>query len=206
MLEIALPDYETELEQVAAIGTAGYCLGLGLRYGMPDYFLNRYPQSWTQEYEENNYIFGDPMVAWTFARKGSTRWSECSFPDPRNILKAAAKHGMVYGATFSTKVLSKRAFLSIARSDREATDSEMALLMSKLEIWASLFSGLKISLTNLETQALAAMHSGLKQSEAAESLGISVSALKLRLDGAQKKLGVKNTTSAVGRAVRMNLI
>ena len=57
-----------------------------------------------------------------------------------------------------------------------------------------------------ELQALAAMRDGLRQSEAAEKLQVSVSTLKARLDSAQKKLGAPNTLNAVVLAVRQNLI
>lgn len=206
MLEIAIPNHEAELAQLDTIGTSGFFLGFGLRFGQPDFFLNRYPKAWTDIYEEENYFFGDPVAVWTIAREGSMRWSQCGFPDLRGILKHAAEFGLVYGATFVTKIGSKRSFLSIARHDRKLTDDEMNLLMVKIESWAHLFTRARVALSETELEALKLMHSGLRQSEAADILGISVSGLKARLDSAQKKLGVRNTTSAVSQAVRMNLI
>ena len=206
MLEIAIPNYEAELEQLEAIGPAGFVMGFGLRYGQPDYFLNRYPKAWTDKYEANYYFFGDPVTAWTISREGSMRWTNCGFPDPRGIMAEAAKHGLKYGATFVTLTGSKRSFLSISRSDRELTDIEMDGLMLKLKGWAQMFTRAKVALSDTELEALKMMHSGLRQSEAAEQLGLSVSGLKARLDSAQKKLGARNTTSAVSQAVRMNLI
>ena len=78
--------------------------------------------------------------------------------------------------------------------------------MLKLKGWAQMFTRAKVALSETELEALKMMHSGLRQSEAAEQLGLSVSGLKARLDSAQKKLGARNTTSAVSQAVRMNLI
>lgn len=132
MLELAIPDHEAELERLHEIGTTGFFLGFGLRYGEPDFFLNRYPKVWTDIYEAENYFFGDPVAVWTIAREGMTRWSANRFPDPRGVMKAAAEHGLVYGATFVVKIRSKRSFLSLARPDRELSDDEMDLLMSKL--------------------------------------------------------------------------
>ncbi|WP_376744060.1 response regulator transcription factor [Paracoccus yeei] len=82
----------------------------------------------------------------------------------------------------------------------------MTLLMSKMKMWAQLFTRSRVALTDQELETLRLMHSGLRQSEAAELMSISVSGLKARLDSAQKKLGARNTTSAVSTAVRMNLI
>lgn len=206
MLEIAIPDYENQLEEIESIANAGFVMGFGLRFGQPDFFLNRYPKAWTDLYEEKNYFFGDPVAAWTIAREGSIRWSECGFPDIRGVLTEAQAFGMHYGATFVTVIAGKRSFLSVSRSDRELSDEEMTALMEKIRTWASLFVRAKIALTENELQALKTLHLGLKQGEAAQHLGISTSGLKARLDSAQKKLGVRNSTSAVSRAVRMNLI
>lgn len=206
MIEIAIPNFEAELRSLEEIGSAGFVMGFGLRYGQPDYFLNRYPKKWTDEYEAENYFFGDPVAVWTIAREGMVRWSAVSFPDIRRIMPAAAKHGLRYGATFVTKTGVKRSFLSLARPDRELTDDEMKMLMAKIESWAALFNRARVALTDGELEALKAIQSGLRQNEAAAQLGLSISGLKLRLEGAQKKLGVRTITRAVAQAVRMNLI
>ena len=57
MLEIAIPNHEAELQQLEAIGLSGYFLGFGLRFGQPDFFMNKYPDAWTKEYETENYFF-----------------------------------------------------------------------------------------------------------------------------------------------------
>lgn len=206
MLEIAIPNLTEELQVVEKIATCGFFLGMGVKYGPPDFFLNRYPRAWTDIYEERNYFFGDPIVSWTFMREGFTRWSEQSLYDPRDIMSHAAEFGLKFGATFTTKVAKKKYFLSVARTDRELTDSEMVALASKLESWANAFSGLKFALTDLEIAALRVVGDGLLHRDAAAQLGISVTALKLRLSNAQNKLGVRNTTAAIKRATRMNLI
>ena len=70
MLEIAIPNHEAELQQLEAIGLSGYFLGFGLRFGQPDFFMNKYPDAWTKEYETENYFFGDPVAVWTITREG----------------------------------------------------------------------------------------------------------------------------------------
>lgn len=86
MLEFVSSNHEEELAELEQIGNAGYILGLGLRFGKPDFLINRYPDSWTERYEQENYFFGDPMTVWTMARTGFIRWSECQLPDIRGVM------------------------------------------------------------------------------------------------------------------------
>ena len=206
MLDAFIPNSEDELRALERIAQSGFVIGFGLRFGQPDFFLNRYPDAWTALYEQENYFFGDPVAAWTITRTGSVRWTDVKFPDPRGIMTQAKKHGLKYGATFVTKIDSKRSFMSVARPDRELDDGEMMLLHSKLESWAKMFVRSKVSLTESELEALVSIRDGARQAEAAEKLEVSLSTLKQRLDSAQKKLGAPNALNAVARAVRQNLI
>lgn len=208
MLEFVSPNHEEELAEVEAIGNAGFILGLGLRFGKPDFLLNRYPDAWTKQYESENYFYGDPMTIWVMARTGCIRWSECSLPDIRNVMGEAKRHGLVYGATFVEMVKGKRSFLSIARNDRELTDREMEALSSRLRAWANMFTSYwkSIGLTATEIEALAAIKNGANQDDAAKSLNISRSALRQRLTTAQVKLRAPNSVSAVARAAQMGVI
>ena len=206
MISTFIPDSENELRVLSTYALSGFVIGFGLRYGQPDFFLNCYPEAWTALYERENFFFGDPVVAWTIARTGSTRWSDVQFPDMRGVMPEASKHGLKYGATFVTMIGRKRSFMSVARPDRELDDSEMLVLHGKLESWARMFVRSKVALTEGELQALVAIRDGARQSDAAAALQISLSTLKGRLDSAQKKLGASNTLSAVVMAVRQNLI
>lgn len=208
MLELVIPGYEQELKILEAIGNSGFILGLGLKFGKPDFALNRYPDAWTKKYEEENYFFGDPMVLWPMTKTGKIRWSEWPYPEGLNVMAEAAKHGLVYGATFAEVVAGKRSFLSIARYDRELSDGEMDLLMTKVSSWSSMFASYwkTIGLTPAEVSALESLKNGVGQDEAAQSLNISRSAFRQRLTSAQGKLRASNTTSAVARAVQMGLI
>ncbi|AUH34591.1 helix-turn-helix transcriptional regulator [Paracoccus tegillarcae] len=206
MLEAIIPNHEEELAEISALALTGYVMGFGLRFGRPDLIINRYPARWTQKYEEENYFFRDPLAVWTMARVGKTRWSEVSIPDPFDVLNEAAKFGLKYGATFVSKVDRKRSFMSMARPDREFTDAEMTMLSVKLDLWAHLFARSHVALSEKEVEALRMLRDGLTHHEASEKLDISVSALKLRLSGAQKKLGCRNTMTAVVKAVREGLI
>ncbi|MBU3031159.1 MULTISPECIES: helix-turn-helix transcriptional regulator [Paracoccus] len=206
MIEQAIPNHEEELARLAEIGTTGFVIGFGLRFGQPDFFLNRYPEAWTTKYEEENYFFGDPVAAWTIARTGAIRWSEITFPDIRNVMPEAAKHGLIYGATVVTKVGRKRSFMSLARPDREMTDAEMEYLHSQIQLWARLFARSQVALTEGEIDVLRLLRDGLTQGEASERLGISTSTVKFRLSSAQKKFGANRTANVIALAARQNII
>lgn len=207
MLETVIPNHEEELLMLARCGNAGFFLGFGLNFmKKPDYFFNSYPEAWSEKYQKENLVVGDPTVFWVMTKEGSIRWSELTVPDLRGVMAKAKKHGLKYGASFVTVTGLKRSFLSVARNDRELTDSEMTVLLSKLEMWARLFVKAQVSLTDAELKALATMRDGLSQSDAADRLQTSVSTLKARLTSAQKKLGARNINNAVALAVRQDII
>lgn len=206
MLEQLIPDAEVELENLAHIGTTGFVMGFGLRFGQPDFFLNRYPDAWTEKYEEENYFFGDPVAAWTIARTGTIRWSDIGFPDPRGVGKEAAKHGLIYGATTVTKVGRKRCFLSLARPDRELADAELDHIERSLKRWAKIVCKSPQALTEAELDVLRLSRDGLINVDIAEKLDISPSTVKFRMNSVQKKLGVDNRIAAITMAVRKQLI
>ena len=206
MLESVIPNLPEEMARLEELGNAGFVLGFGLRFGRPYFLLNRYPQSWTELYERENYLLGDPATLWALGHAGAIRWSEIEMPDPRGIFGKAGLYGLKYGAMVVTLQDGKRSYLSLARHDRELTDAELLILHSKIELWASLFSKARNSLTDAELDVLAQLAGGLKQSEAARKLKISLSTLKTRLDSAQRKLGAANALNAVVLAIRHNLI
>ncbi|MCZ0962947.1 helix-turn-helix transcriptional regulator [Paracoccus benzoatiresistens] len=206
MIELVIPNHEEELARLAEIGTSGFVIGFGLRFGQPDFFYNGYPVDWTAHYEEENYFFGDPVAAWTIARTGVIRWSEIKFPDMRSIMPEAASFGLVYGATAVTKLERKRSFMSLSRSDRELNDAELDYVHGRIQLWAKSFERAQVSLNEGELQVLRMLKDGHTQAEAAAALEIPVSTLKYRLQGAQKKLKASGTKNTIAVAVRQNLI
>lgn len=48
MIELVIPNHEDELAVLDKIGNGGFILGLGLKFGKPDFCLNRYPDAWTK--------------------------------------------------------------------------------------------------------------------------------------------------------------
>ena len=206
MLENVIPSFSYELERIGEIGTSGFVIGFGLRFGKPDFFLNRYPEPWTQRYEEKNYFFGDPVAAWTIARTGKVRWSEIKFPDIRNVMDDAASFGLKHGATAVTVIQRRRSFISVARPDRDVTDAELDHMLTSITRWASIVGKTNAALTEAEVEVLALLAGGLTYSGAADVIGVSASALRVRVNSAQKKLGTTNLSSTIAVAARRQLI
>lgn len=208
MLELVVPNHEEELRRFGEIGTTGFVIGFGLRYGNPDYFENRYPKAWTDIYEAKRYFYGDPVAAWTMSQTGVRRWSEMKLlkADLRGIMNHAKKFGLNYGATAVAKAGTKLCFVSLARPDRELSDNELSYIHDRIQLWAKLFSNVKVTLTDEELQTLSLLADGYLQEDAADFLNISRSTFKNRQRNAQQKLGAKTSNQAIARAVRQNLI
>ena len=210
MLETVLPDHGQHLHEFEALAPSGFFLGLGFKLGKPLVTINRFPEAWVMRWERDIFISHDPVGLWIVgqAKENAARWSEiaASIADKFDVLEAARKYGLRYGASFVTKIGRRRSCLSAARPDREYSDAEMNILAGKLNLLAHLYSQHAVDLTIKEVEALRQMRLGLSHAEAGDALAISVSALKLRLSSAQKKLGCRNVTAAVVRAVEADLI
>ncbi len=208
MLETTLSDNERYLAELDALAPSGFFLGIGLKLGKPDVAINHYPEAWVRRWEQDYFLSKDPVALWMMGqpRDATARWSEISIPDNFGILDEACQHGLCYGAALVTRRGRRRSCLSVARPDREYSDVELGALADKLNLLAHLYSKHSVALTEKEIEALRQMRSGLTHAETGEALRISVSALKLRLSSAQKKLGCRNVTAAVVKAVEDGLI
>lgn len=206
MLERLIPNYEAEVEYLNDLGNAGWIMGFGISYKRADHLVNRYPVRWSQFYEDNDYIAGDPVLLWTLTKSGAKRWSEMRIPDVRGVLIHAAQHGLKYGATCSQKFLKKRCFITVSRNDREVTDSELAVLNAKFDIWCKCVVINTESLSEGEKAVLTRLAHGMDQAEIAAELSLSVSGVKARLISIQRKLGTTNATSTVAMAIKLQII
>lgn len=196
---------EAEVERLDALAPAGYFLGLHIRFMSPLITLRTYSQEWQDHYTDNVYGVRDPLIAWAYSRKGACRWSEVRVPDPFGIFKEAANFGLRFGVAVSCGPFSSRSIGGIARSDREFTDDELTEIKEVVE-----FIHVKTEpperLTKAQREALICIAGGARHAEAAQKLGISESALKLRLTSARNRLLARTTTEAIQRARDHNLL
>lgn len=196
---------DDELKKLDTYAQAGYFLALHIRFTSPVMMFQTYNPAWIDHYTENGYVLRDPMTAWCFSTTGTTRWSNRRIPDPFGIFKKARTFGLNYGATFSHGPIKSRTVCSVARSDREFEDGEISQI---LDIVSNLhdMSDPRQRLTKAQTQALKCIADGMRHAAAADSLGISESALKLRLASARDRLMARTTAEAIQRAKDNNLL
>lgn len=196
---------DNELKKLARMSPLGFGIGLHIRFVSPLISLYTWPQAWQNHYTENVYGLRDPMVAWAFTKQGFCRWSDCPFPDPFGIISTAQSYGLTYGATISCGPISSRTIVGVARDDRSFEDEEL-MEIEKLVIHLHESTEPPKNLTNAQKEALQLIAEGCRHAEAAHRLGISESALKLRLSSARNRLLARTTAEAVQRAKDYKLI
>jgi len=196
---------DNELNKLGKLSPLGFGVGLHIRFASPLISIYTWPTAWQDHYTNNVYGLRDPMVAWAFAKQGVCRWNECPIPDPFNIIKQAAEFGLRYGATISYGRISSRSIVGLARDDREFTLEELVKAQKLVEFMHNK-AELPESLTGAQREALKLVATGHRYARAAEALGITESAFKLRLSSARTRLMAKTTAEAVQRAKDYKLL
>ena len=196
---------DNELRRLSELAPAGYFLGLHIRFTSPLVSLCTYVQEWQDHYTDNVYAVRDPLIAWGYSTKGACRWSEIGIPDPFGIFDQAAEFGLKYGVAVSCGPFSSRSIGAVAREDREFEDAEIEEIQKIFE-----FLNEKTEpperLTKAQREALELIAAGNRHAEAAAKLGISESALKVRLTAARNRLLARTTAEAIQRAKEYRLL
>lgn len=203
MLSTLIPNYEKEIERLHGWGPAGFVLAFNLTFRGPEHLHSGHNPEWQRIYEDRNYLFSDPILIWTINKSGFIRWSEINLPDIRGVLPEARKFNLNYGAAFSRKTKHKRSFLTLARADREFTDTEMEVISGKFENLCELVVG-RTLLTDGELDVLRLLKDGYGQRDIAETLDVSESTVKQRALKACRKLDAKTRAQAVAICVARN--
>ncbi|WP_073130710.1 autoinducer binding domain-containing protein [Palleronia salina] len=197
--------FDGELSRLDLYAEVGYFAALHIRFTSPLMLLTTYPDEWTEHYRQRGFFLRDPMTAWSFASTGATRWSNKKIPDPFGVFDEARKFGLNFGCTVAAGPITSRTVISVARSDRELTDAEMAEIEKIAKTLHSMAEP-DIRLTRAQIEALKCVADGHRHSAAAAILGISESALKLRLASVRERLMARTTAEAIQRAKDLNLI
>jgi LuxR family transcriptional regulator, quorum-sensing system regulator SdiA len=196
---------DIELQSVARLATAGYFIGLHIRFTSPLLTFQTYDQRWIDHYTENGYVLRDPMTAWGFSRTGWIRWSDPALLDPFGLFKEAAQYGLNHGVTVAWGPIKSRTIASFAREDREFRDDEIDRIERSVKRLHEL-SEPPEALTEAQIEALRCIAGGDRMAAAAEKLGISESALKARISTARDRLMARTTAEAIQRAKDNRLI
>lgn len=196
---------DLELHQLSLLATAGYFVGLHIRFAAPLMTFQTYNQEWTDHYTNNAYALRDPMIGWGFSTTGASRWSELGIPDPFGIIDQAAQFGMRYGVSVSCGPISSRTIAGVARGDREFGDAEIDKIEAIINRLHDMTEPPE-SLTKAQVEALRLIAAGDRHAAAAAKLNISESALKARLMSARQRLLARTTAEALQRAKDYRLL
>ena len=194
--------------EFSALAPAGYYIALRVGFAFPLAEQNALPPAWVERYTNESYMVFDPVMQWVYRNFGTIRWSEITLPDPREILREAATHGLKYGVAISFEdpgPHGRRSFGSFSRPDREFTDDEIAALIRRLQL-LHVATAPPTNLTKAELEALEMVKEGMLLKEIANRLGVSEGAVKQRLKNAKAKLGAKTASQAVSTAAGYGLI
>ena len=212
VLERLIPGYDEINAALHVIAPQGYMFALNVRHVTPEFYTATYPSLWVDSYTAHRYVLFDPVVLWGAVSTGRTRWSEISFIGIKatslRVMSEAAKHGLIFGAAFSTRNFQaggEKCLFSASRQDREFSDLEM----DELErIFHHLMQavGTVAGLSAAERITLQGLAEGMTQDEIAVRDGISRETVKKRVEKARKTLGAVNATQAVAIATMRGLI
>lgn len=198
-------DINAALQKLGRLSPKGFYLGLHIRFAAPLIQHTSYPEEWSDFYSANAYALRDPTIAWGFSTTGACRWSALPVPDPFNILKDAADHGLAFGLTVSYGPINSRTIASFARNDREFFDDEIAEISATIRRLHEI-SEPPASLTKAQKDALRCIADGDRHAAAAAKLGITESAFKARLISVRERLMARTTAEALQRAKEYRLL
>jgi LuxR family transcriptional regulator, quorum-sensing system regulator SdiA len=196
-------------EQIGVLAPAGFYVALRVGFSFPSEELNQLPEPWVEHYTKHGLVVYDPLMKWVYATTGVARVSELQAPDPMGIVATAALFGLTHGAVASAHLSTdhgRRSFGFFFRSDREYQTSELDLLVSLLSLLhADPVQPLDHALTGAEIEALRLLSRGMRLRQIADTIGISESAVKARLNGAKRKLSARTVSQAATIAASRRL-
>lgn len=196
--------------EVSALGGKGYTLAVNISLFNPETLFTTYPKEWSQYYRKNMFMMRDPILVWGSFNDGATRWSDIKLDGivralyTTRVREVAAQYGLKYGAVAVMRNQDseqRKAFLSVAREDRELTSTEIDRLSCLLgEAVESLRAA--SGLTRAEVEVLQLLATGRTQDEIAEELGISRTSVKKRIERARDGINATNSIHAVALAMK----
>lgn len=192
-------------EALGRLAPKGYVVGLHIRFAAPLLTYLTFDPTWVEHYVARGYMLRDPVVSWGFGTTGTIRWSDEALRDPAGLFLDAAKFGLRYGVTVACGPSGSRTIGSLARDDREYSDTEIAAIVPVIQQLHDLTRPPE-GLTRAEIEALRRIAAGDRHAAAAARLGISESALKARLASARQRLEARTTLEAIQRARSFRLI
>lgn len=194
-------------ERFDRIAPAGYHAALRVGFAFPVHEANTFPKPWVQHYARYGLMMNDPAVKWAYDHRGVIRWSDLLEEDKNAVLASASVFGMNFGAVLShyePDVAPERSYVILSHDTREFTNSELDRMYDYLCDCHE--QALPPQLTKAELEALNLIKEGFRIKEISHQLGVSDSAIKVRLSSAKRKMGARTVTHAAGLAVSYRMI
>ncbi|MDT0681762.1 LuxR family transcriptional regulator [Roseicyclus sp. F158] len=180
-----------------------------------------YTAEWVDHYVEQGYLRVDPVILGSLQRADPTNWRDLdwSSKSAKQFRADAIEHGVgnqglsipVRGPTGQLAVLtiSHNCDDVVWNAFCEENTHDLLILAHEFNLKALEFETVANpapSLSSEERDAIACLARGMDMTQAAEELGVSERAIRVRTEGARHKLGALNTTHAVARAISYGLI
>ena len=187
------------------------------------YGCGTYSMEWRHRYMERGYMRLDPVILGTFNRFHAVDWRELDWSPKaaKSFRQDALAHGVgSHGFTIPIRGPSGQfALFTVNHTCEDAwwdafvEDNRRDLILvahffnqKALQFEGERMPGWAGTLSPREVDAMTALALGQSRAQAAESLGISESTLRVYIESARHKLGALNTTHAVARAMSQGLI
>lgn len=117
------------LSELKSMCPSGFAIAFHIRFTTPAFLFQTYPKEWLNIYNQKGMVMQDPIVGWSFANNGHTRWSDLADNDPAGVLTEGAKFGLNYGVAAGIEEGGSKSIAGFARPDREFTDQEIGSLV-----------------------------------------------------------------------------
>lgn len=198
--------FDQERTLLSQMAPAGYYIALRMRFFAPETEISTLPPALMQKYCIRGLALEDPMLQWAFRNQGAICWTGLSDRDPAGVLAEYGRHGLTYGAVVSIMTHGRpplRSFGIFARHDRIYSEAEM----TRIElILGQMHRSETQILTQRQIDVLRLLAEGHRYKKIAHILGITESAVKVRLKSAALRLGARTAAQTLRMAVSAGLL
>lgn len=200
-----IDNFDAKIAPLTSVGTHGVTLAGDIKMKGPSYVYSTYPEEWQNKYSSMAFMITDPTIIWAARNIGCIRWSELKTYGLKKVFREARDFNINYGAVFATKSNKVKCFMTMARDDRDLTDSEMDVCMTVFTSLTEEAFAVPV-LSNDDVELIALLAEGLSLNELGDRLGLGVTGVRYRKKKLFSLLGVKNEAQAVRVAMRRNII
>lgn len=214
---------------LAALQGLGFAHGLyGGRFRLASgevqqVILSAYPKTWIQHYLKQGYASIDPVIEAAYRQPTPVFWRAELFDTParRTLWQEAGDASMQHGVTVPVAAGSNEvALLSAAGSARPGADlptdddtiAHLYLLAAHVHaavralIDPATARREPVALSSRERECLSCWVTGKTAEAIAQQLAVSPRTVRFHLENAKQKLGARNRTEALSKALAMGLV